>query len=173
MCCVILSALLCMPEQMYPNIPQQPFCSSSVYAHRVSRAHREAGSMAASSASAMETTDGSGTCPYCNGKSTIPYYQWHLPPVPLLQWEIHVEFANDMWWAMPHELSERILNEWKQGCREVSFVWNWGERRQGTYTTPEGEGTNLNRYTINFETMKQRNDDSRNMRTVKVVAVLR
>ena len=155
---------------MYPN---RPFCSSSVYAHRVSRAHREAGSMAASSASAMETTDGSGTCPYCNGKSTIPYYQWHLPPVPLLQWEIHVEFPNDMWWAMPHELSERILNEWKQGCREVSFVWNWGERRQGTYTTPEGENTNLNRYTINFETMKQRNDDSRNMRTVKVVAVLR
>ena len=155
---------------MYPN---RPFCSSSVYAHRVSRAHREAGSMAASSASAMETTDGSGTCPYCNGKSTIPYYQWHLPPVPLLQWEIHVEFANDMWWAMPHELSERILNEWKQGCREVSFVWNWGERRQGTYTTPEGENTNLNRYTINFETMKQRNDDSGNMRTVKVVAVLR
>ena len=170
---MILSALLCMSEQMYSNIPQQPFCGSSVYAHRVSRAHREAGSMAASSASAMETTDGKATCPYCNGKSTCPYYQWHLPPVPLLQWEIHVEFPNDMWWAMPHELSERILNEWKQGCREVSFVWNWGERRQGTYTTPEGENTNLNRYTINFETMKQRNDDSRNMRTVKVVAVLR
>ena len=78
-----------------------------------------------------------------------------------------------MWWAMPHELSERILNEWKQGCREVSFVWNWGERRKGSYTTPEGEETSLNRYTINFETMKQRNDDSGNMRTVKVVAVLR
>ena len=155
---------------MYPN---RPFCSSSVYAHRVSRAHREAGSMAASSASAMETTDGSGTCPYCNGKSTIPYYQWHLPPVPLLQWEIHVEFANDMWWAMPHELSERILNEWKQGCREVSFVWNGGKRRVTTLHERLVTTLHPDAYTINFETMKQRNDDSRNMRTVKVVAVLR
>ena len=144
-----------------------------MYAHRVSRAHREAGSMAASSASAMETTDGSGTCPYCNGKSTIPYYQWHLPPVPLLQWEIHVEFANDMWWAMPHELSERILNEWKQGCREVSFVWNLGKRRVTTLHERLVTTLHPDAYTINFETMKQRNDDSRNMRTVKVVAVLR
>ena len=149
-----------MSEQMYSNIPQQPFCGSSVYAHRVSRAHREAGSMAASSASAMET------------ESIYPLL-CNLPPVPLLQWEIHVEFNNCMWCAMPHDLSEPMLNEWKKGCTEVSYVWDWGQTRKGSYTTPDGEETSLNRYIINFETMKQRNSDNGRLRTVKIVAVLR
>ena len=39
---------------------------------------------------------------------------------PLL--EIHVEFNNGMWWAMPHELSDGILNQYNNGAQQVSFV---------------------------------------------------
>ena len=131
-----------MPEQMYSNIPQQPFCGSSVYAHRVSRAHREAGSMAA----------------------------WQH--VSQLQWEIHVDFNNGMWWAMPHYLSDLILKERMKGAQQVTFVWDWGETRKGSYQ-PDGAETSHNRYIIDFDSMEQRNLDNDRTRTVKVVAVLR
>ena len=47
-----------------------------------------------------------------------------LPLVTQMKWEIHVEFNNGMWWAMPHELSDGILNQYKNGAQQVSFVWN-------------------------------------------------
>ena len=48
-----------------------------------------------------------------------------LPSVSQLQWEIHVDFNNGMWWAMPHFLSDDILEQWKNGAQQVSFVWDW------------------------------------------------
>ena len=30
-------------------------------------------------------------------------------PGTQLKWKIHVSFPNDMWWAMPHGLSDSIL----------------------------------------------------------------
>ena len=162
-----------MPEQMYPNIPQQPFCGSSVYAHRVSRAHREAGSMAASSASAGSATEQSDAVTDAMETDATHPLLGQLPHVSQLKWEIHVDFNNGMWWAMPHELSDGIVREWMKGAQQVSFVWDWGKTRKGSYTTPDGEETSLNRYTIDFASMKQRNDDNNRTRTVKVVAVLR
>ena len=175
-----------MSEQMYSNIPQQPFCGSSVYAHRVSRAHREAGSMTASSASAKEppmlqsmagsaTEQSDAVMDSIETDSTRPAYAKNLgtlPHVSQLQWEIHVEFNNGMWWAMPHDLSDPILNEWMKGAQQVSFVWDWGKTRKGSYR-PDGAETSHNRYIIDFDSMQQRNIDNDRTRTVKVVAVLR
>ena len=95
-----------------------------------------------------------------------------LPSVSQLQWEIHVDFNNGMWWAMPHDLSDPILDQWINGAQQVSFVWDWEETRRGSYR-PDGADTSYNRYIIDFETMRQRNLDNDRTRTVKVVCVLR
>ncbi len=89
-----------------------------------------------------------------------------------LQMEIHVAFNNGMWWAMPHELSNGILAQWHNGAQEVSFIWDWHRTRPGSYQ-PDGANTSINRYTIDFGTMQQRNIDNNRTRKVKVVYVVR
>ena len=89
-----------------------------------------------------------------------------------LRQEIHVEFNNGMWWVMPDELSGVILNEWKNGAVQVSFVWDWRDTRTGSYQC-NGEETSLSRYIIDFQTMLQRNMDNNRTRRVKVVCILR
>ena len=42
-----------------------------------------------------------------------------LPSVSQLQWEIHVDFNKGMWWAMPHALSDPILDQWINGAQQV------------------------------------------------------
>ena len=95
-----------------------------------------------------------------------------LPSVSQLQWEIHVDFNNGIWWGMPHDLSDRILDQWINGAQQVSFVWDWEETRGGSYR-PDGAETSLNRYIIDFDIMRQRNLDNDRTRIVKVVCVLR
>ena len=95
-----------------------------------------------------------------------------LPSVSQLQWEIHVDFNNGMRWAMPHDLSDRILDQWINGAQQVSFVWDWEETRRGSYR-PDGAETSLNRYIIDFDIMRQRNLDNNRTRIIKVVCVLR
>ena len=95
-----------------------------------------------------------------------------LPLVTEMKWEIHVEFSNDMWWAMPHELADSILETWTNGAQQVSFIWNWQGTRTGSYQ-PNGADTSINRYIIDFDTMQQRNIDNDRTRKVKVVCVLR
>ena len=95
-----------------------------------------------------------------------------LPSVSQLKWEIHVDFNNGMWWAMPHDLSDPILDQWSNGAQQVSFVWDWEETRQGSYR-PDGADTSYNRYIIDFETMRQRNLDNDRTRKVKLMCVLR
>ena len=87
-------------------------------------------------------------------------------------WEIQVDFNNDMWWAMPQELSDSILEQWTHGAQQVAFIWDWKTTRLGSYQ-PGGAQTSINRYIIDFDTMYQRNLDNNRMRKVKVVAVLR
>ena len=89
-----------------------------------------------------------------------------------LRQEIHVEFNNGMWWVMPHDLSERILNEQRNGAVQVSFVWDWADSRTGSYQ-PDGQKTSLSRYIIDFRTMQQVNIDNNRTRRVKVVSILR
>ena len=50
-----------------------------------------------------------------------------------MKWEIHVDFNNDMWWAMPHELSDSIVEKWINGAHQVSFIWDWQATRKGSY----------------------------------------
>ena len=95
-----------------------------------------------------------------------------LPSVSQLKWETHVDFNKGIWWAMPHDLSDPILDQWINGAQQVSFVWDWEETRRGSYR-PDGADTSLNRYNIDFETMRQRNLDNDRTRIVKVVCVLR
>ena len=91
---------------------------------------------------------------------------------PQSKWEIHVSFNNDMWWAMPQELSDSILEQVTHGAQQVSFIWDWKTSRLGSYQ-PGGAQTSINRYMIDFNTMYQRNLDNNRMRKVKVVRVLR
>ena len=95
-----------------------------------------------------------------------------LPSVSQFKWEIHVDFNNGMWWAMPHDLSDRILDQWINGAQQVSFVWGWEETSRGSYR-PDGAETSLNRYMIDFDVMRQRNLDNNRTRRIKVVGVLR
>ena len=88
-----------------------------------------------------------------------------------LKWEIRVSFNNDMWWAMPQELSDPILHQWHLGAQEVSFVWDWGTTRKGSFQ-PEGRETSINRYIIDFDKMEQRNLDNNRTRKVQVVGVI-
>jgi len=89
-----------------------------------------------------------------------------------MQWEIYVEFNNDMWWAMPHHLSDGIVDQWLRGAQQVSFVWDWGDTRKGSFQLG-GAATSVNRYIIDFDTMQQRNVDNDRTRKVKVVCLLR
>ena len=91
---------------------------------------------------------------------------------PQSKWEIQVSFNNDMWWAMPQELSDSILEQWTHGAQQVAFIWDWKTTRLGSYQ-PGGAQTSINRYIIDFDTMYQRNLDNNRMRKVKVVCVLR
>ena len=90
---------------------------------------------------------------------------------PQPKWEIQVSYNNDMWWPMPQELSDSILEQWTHGAQQVSFIWDWKATRLGSYK-PGGAQTSINRYMIDFDTMYQRNLDNNRMRKVKVVAVL-
>jgi hypothetical protein len=113
--------------------------------------------------------------PACPTGSTDPVYAMNLGTLPLvtqMKWEIHVDFNNDMWWAMPHELSDSILEKWTNGAQQVSFIWDWQATRKGSYQ-PNGADTSINRYIIDFDTMHQRSVDNDRTRKVKVVCVLR
>ena len=94
------------------------------------------------------------------------------PPVADMKWEIHVEFNNGMWWAMPHWLSDPIVCKWTSGYQIVSYVWDWEGTRAGSYQ-PNGVATPYNRYTIDFGVMQQRNSDNGRTRNIKIVYVLR
>ena len=92
--------------------------------------------------------------------------------VPLNELRIQVEFKNDMWWTMPPELSTEILKAWYNGFQEVTFIWDWGDSRDGSFR-PDGETTSINRYIIDFTSMYQRNIDNNRTRKVRVVHVVR
>ena len=85
--------------------------------------------------------------------------------------EIQVEFNNGFWWVMPDELAGRILHLKTNGAMAVSFVWDWEDRRSGSYQF-DGQKTGLSRYIIDFRTMQQLNIDTNRTRRVKVVSIM-
>jgi hypothetical protein len=76
-----------------------------------------------------------------------------------------------MWWEMPQELSAGLLQMFRDDCIEASFVWDWGDTRDGSFA-PGGETTTFNRYVINFHTMIQRNTDTERTRRVRFVHII-
>ena len=94
-----------------------------------------------------------------------------LPPPREGNFEIHVQFNHGMWWAMPRELSEQLLEVWRGGGNQGSYVWDWRGARSGSYVDPEGEATSLNRYVIDFAAMRQRNTDNDRTRAIRIVQV--
>ena len=97
---------------------------------------------------------------------------WQLSqPSMRMKLEIHVEIKNGMWCLMPYELSDAILEQWHNRAQKVPFSWYSKEIRSGSYR-PDGAETSINRYIIDFSTMRQRNLDNNRTRRVKIVAVL-
>ena len=94
------------------------------------------------------------------------------PPPREGNFEIHVKFNNGMWWAMPRDLSEPLLELWRGGENHCSYVWDWEGARAGSYVDPDGEATSYNRYVIDFAAMLQRNTDNNRTRAIKIVQVL-
>ena len=92
-------------------------------------------------------------------------------PVADMKWEIHVEFNNGMWWAMPHDLSDAILEQWTNGAHQVSVIWGWQATRKGSYQ-PNGADTSISRCIIHFDTMRQSNIGNDRTRKVQVVYIL-
>ena len=115
------------------------------------------------------TQDGAGTATeHAIQQALLPLQNF----VPLNELLIEVEFNRGMWWTMPSVLSTPILTEWYSGATEVSFVWDWGNDREGSYR-PDGEATSINRYILNFNTMMQRNIDNDRARNARVVHIVR
>ena len=104
--------------------------------------------------------------------SLYPMNPYTLPHAVQMKWEIHVDFNSDMWWTMPYELSDSILEQWTSGAQQVSYIWDWGTKRKGSYS-PDGAETSINRYILDFDTMYQRNIDNGRTRKAKVVCILR
>jgi len=88
------------------------------------------------------------------------------------RFRIQVEFKYDMWWEMPLALSCELLHKRASGAEEITYVWDWGDRRLGSYETPEGESTTYNRYILNFRTMTQTNIDNYRTRRFRVMHVV-
>ena len=99
-----------------------------------------------------------GMAPTCDGS----WLQERQMPI------VVAAFRNQMWWAMPEDLSAEIYEKYLMGWQEVSFVWSWSNGRQGTWTN-NGEATNLNRYVIDFNQMVQKNSDSGGQRSIRIV----
>ena len=85
-------------------------------------------------------------------------------------WEIHIESNNDMWWVMPHEHSDAMLQQWTSGAQQVAYAWEWRSTRQGS-CQPNGEHTSISRYSIDFDTMDHRDLDNGRTQKAKVVCV--
>ena len=98
-----------------------------------------------------------GMAPTCDGS-------WlQERPMPIVEAAVR----NDMWWAMPENLSAMIYKEYLMGCQGVSFVWSWSNGRKCIWTN-NGEDTNLNRYVIDFNQMVQKYTDSGGHRTIRI-----
>ena len=64
-----------------------------------------------------------------------------------------------------------IIDDDKDLEVKVQYEWQWPEWRKGTKVV-EGKATNINSYTLNFDTMEQTNNDTFMVRKFRIVNVL-
>ena len=70
--------------------------------------------------------------------------------------ELHVQDTNGMWFAMPRDLSDRLLDSWRSGENlKVVYVGDWEGARAC--------------YVIDFATMRHRRFDSKREYRIKIV----
>ena len=87
--------------------------------------------------------------------------------------ELHVQDTNGMWWPMPLDLSDRLLEGWCSGeTYPVLYVGDWEGVRAGSYVRPDGEETSFNVYSIDVATTRQRNTHTNCEHRIKIVEVL-
>ena len=73
--------------------------------------------------------------------------------------ELHVKDTNGMWWPMPRDLSDRLLDSWRSEEKlKILYVGNWEGAR--------------NVYVIDFATMRQRNTRTNCELSIKIVEVV-
>ena len=85
--------------------------------------------------------------------------------------EIHVESNHNMWWAMPHELSEDLLKNLRRGNDQCLYVWDWQNQRIGAYDEDREETTHV-KYTVDFGEMRHRNIVNHRVDAIKIVEVV-
>ena len=86
----------------------------------------------------------------------------HLTPI------VEVAFKHGSWWSIPQDVSARLLQSYRLG-EAVEYTWDWGEGgRVGSYA-PNGEETQINRYSIDFANCVQTNVDNQRKRSVRVI----
>jgi len=59
---------------------------------------------------------------------------------------------------------------WRGNAAPITFEWEWQGKR-GTKRGPDGEPTNISSYTLNFDRMEQKNNDTGVVRKFRVVQV--
>ena len=73
--------------------------------------------------------------------------------------ELHVQDPNGMWFAMPRDLSDRLLDSWRSGENlKVLYLGDWEGARAC--------------YVIDFATMRQRKFQPKCEYRIKIVEVL-
>ena len=85
--------------------------------------------------------------------------------------EIHVELNHNMWWAMPHELSEDLLKNLRSGKKECFYAWDSQNQCTGSYED-DGEETTHVKYKVDFGEMRHRNIVNHRADAIKIVEVL-
>ena len=78
---------------------------------------------------------------------------------------VEVEFNNGNWWEIPNP---QVAGAFVDGWNEVGYTFDWGTARPGSWS-PDGKETSINRYKINFQTMKQQNIDNGRTRNIRVM----
>ena len=85
---------------------------------------------------------------------------------------VEVQYGR-LWWSLPLEISQQLYERKQQG-EDAGYTWDWGEGgRAGTWQPegPDGPETNINRYTIDWVRMLQRNIDTERTRKVRIAFI--
>ena len=83
---------------------------------------------------------------------------------------IEIAHGEGMWWSLSAGLSRQLLDTHLAGAVLVSFVWDWHEKRAGSYRL-EGKKTTISRYLLDFNTFKQTNTDNHRARSFRIIWV--